>query len=152
MARTKAAAKRSAPEPAEQQVALQAPIPKSIVPEPLRFPLLVALNITLSGILYTLVSPFTKGDLATVSAHRDQWWEIIALLSWKAVELAVGWWGGYDSEYYEHFFVPLYQQQLTARTSHRSRMSNLPDPCPLPILPHQLLPNLARHSRLLHRH
>ncbi len=105
MAKTKAAPKRSAPEAADQQVAIQAPIPKSYVPEPFRFPLLVILNITLSAGLYTAASPYTKGDLATVSGHRDQWWEIAALLSWKAVELAVGWWGGYDSESCKQLFL-----------------------------------------------
>lgn len=97
MAKTKAVAKRTAPEPEEQEVALQAPIPTSVIPESLRFPLLVAFNIAISALLYTLASPFTKGDLATVSGRRDQWWEIAGLLGWKAVELAVGWGGGYDS-------------------------------------------------------
>ena len=99
MAKTKAVPKRTAPEPEGQEVALQAPIPTSVIPEPLRFPLLVVLNITSSSLLYTLASPFTKGDLATVSGRRDHWWEIAGLLGWKAAELAVGWWRGYDSEY-----------------------------------------------------
>ena len=100
MAKTKSAPKRSAPEPAEQQIVASTRIPH--LPEALRFPLLVILNITLSAVLYTVASPYTKGDLATVSGHRDQWWEIAALLGWKAVELAVGWWGGYDSESRPH--------------------------------------------------
>lgn len=28
--------------------------------------------------------------------RREEWWEIIGLLAWKAVELAIGWWGEYD--------------------------------------------------------
>lgn len=38
-----------------------------------------------------------SGDLATVSRSRDQWWEVAGLLGWKAGQLAVGWYGGYDS-------------------------------------------------------
>lgn len=99
MAKTKAAPKRSPPESDEQEVAIRAPVPTSKIPEALRFPLLVALNIVFSWALYNVASQFTKGDLAVVSGRRDQWWEIAGLLGWKAVELAVGWWGGYDSEY-----------------------------------------------------
>lgn len=99
MARNKAVPKRVEPEPAEQEITFQAPIPTSVIPELLRFPLLVALNITFSALLYTLAAPITKGDLATVSGHRDEWWEIAGLLGWKAAELATGWWRGYDSEH-----------------------------------------------------
>lgn len=92
MARSKAVTK--AADSNQPPPSVQAVVPTSR----LRFPLLVILSIVSSSLLYTAVSPFTKGDLATVSAHRDQWWEITGLLSWKVVELAVGWWGGYDSE------------------------------------------------------
>lgn len=53
----------------------------------------------LSSFLYSIVSPFTSGDLASVSHTRDSWWEVSLLLGWKAVQLAVGWYGGYDSTF-----------------------------------------------------
>ena len=95
MARTKTPAKaKAAP---KETPTNQTPISPSKIPARLRFPLLVALNIAISAGLYTLVSPITRGDMATVSGFRDTWWEIGGLLVWRAVELAVGWWGGYDS-------------------------------------------------------
>ena len=51
----------------------------------------------LSSFLYTFASPFTRGDLAVVSNTRDEWWEVFVLLGWKAAQLAVSWYGGYDS-------------------------------------------------------
>jgi len=74
-----------------------------IVPAPLQFPLLVVLSMTLSSFLYAGSSSFTSGDLSTVSGYRDQWYEVAGLLAWRASELAVGWWGGYDSERSAHF-------------------------------------------------
>ncbi|KAL9101849.1 MAG: hypothetical protein Q9163_002933 [Psora crenata] len=71
--------------------------PAPNVPAPLHFPLLAAMNMVISSFLYASVSPYTSGDLSTVSAHRDQWWEVAGLLAWRAAELAVGWWGGYDT-------------------------------------------------------
>ena len=63
----------------------------------IRFPILVVLSLTISSLLYSLVSPFTSGDLATVSRSRDNWWEIVGLLGWKVSQLAFGWYGGFDS-------------------------------------------------------
>lgn len=51
----------------------------------------------LSSLLYAVASPFTSGDLANVSRTRDDWWEVAGLLGWKAAQLAVGWYGAYDS-------------------------------------------------------
>ena len=62
-----------------------------------RFPLLVLFSLALSSLLYSLVSPFTTGDLAAVSRSRDNWWEIAGSLGWKATQLAIGWFGGFDS-------------------------------------------------------
>ncbi|KAL9075308.1 MAG: hypothetical protein Q9161_001685 [Pseudevernia consocians] len=73
------------------------PASNSKLPAEFRFPLLVVLSLTISSFLYSFVSPFTSGDLATVSRSRDNWWEIGALLGWKATQLAVGWYGGFDS-------------------------------------------------------
>ncbi len=52
---------------------------------------------TLFGALWSTISPFTAGDLATVSRSRDDWWNIVGLMVWKAALVAVGWYGGYDS-------------------------------------------------------
>ena len=52
---------------------------------------------TLFGTLWSIISPFTAGDLATVSRSRDDWWNIVGLMVWKAALVAVGWYGGYDS-------------------------------------------------------
>ena len=73
------------------------PAPTSKLPPQVRFPLLVVLSLTISSSLYSLVSPFTSGDLATVSRSRDNWLEIVGFLSWKATQLAIGWYGGFDS-------------------------------------------------------
>ena len=72
--------------------------PASQIPAPLKFPLIVALSMATSSFLYASASPYTSGDLSTVSASRDQWWEVAGLLGWRAAELAVGWWGGFDSQ------------------------------------------------------
>jgi len=73
------------------------PAPNSKFPPRARFPLLVLLSMVLSSFLYSIASPFTSGDLAAVSHTRDSWYEVSALLGWKVAQLAVGWYGGYDS-------------------------------------------------------
>jgi len=73
--------------------------PTSKIPAPLRFPLLVLISLTSSSLLYSLASEYTAGDLSSVSKSLNGWWEITGLLGWKATQLAVGWWGGYDSQY-----------------------------------------------------
>lgn len=71
----------------------------SKIPTLLRFPLLVLSSLTLSSALYTSVSGFTAGDLSSVSRSIDDWWQVAGLIGWKIAELAVGWWGEYDSEH-----------------------------------------------------
>ena len=81
-------------------VAVPAPapaIPASSVPAPLQFPLLVLLSLTLSAFLYSFTSEFTAGDLSSVSRSINDWGEVVGLLAVKTMELAVGWWGEYDS-------------------------------------------------------
>lgn len=77
-------------------------IPTSKIPRPLRFPLAVLLNLSLSTLLYTVVSEFTAGDLATVSRSVNDWSEILALLGCKIAELGVAWVGGFDGMF-AHF-------------------------------------------------
>ena len=73
------------------------PIAASKIPAPLRFPILVLLSLTLSAFLYSFTSEFTAGDLSSVSRSVNDWWEVTGLLGVKTLELAVGWWGQYDS-------------------------------------------------------
>ncbi|KAL9028519.1 MAG: hypothetical protein Q9196_003127 [Gyalolechia fulgens] len=49
-----------------------------------------------SSALYSVASQYGTGDLATVTQRRDEWWEIAGLLTLKATELGIGWWGEYD--------------------------------------------------------
>ncbi|MCJ1255372.1 hypothetical protein MMC24_003188 [Lignoscripta atroalba] len=74
-----------------------APLPASKLPAPLRFPLVVILSLTLSALLYSFTSEFTAGDLSSVSRSLNEWWQVSGLVGWKATELAIGWWGEYDS-------------------------------------------------------
>lgn len=84
-----------------KQTPMQTPQPAltAKVPTVLRFPLLVLFSLTLSSVLYTAASSFTAGDLSSVSRSIDDWWQVAGLIGWKTTELAVGWWGEYDSEH-----------------------------------------------------
>ncbi|KAL8885350.1 MAG: hypothetical protein Q9215_006788 [Flavoplaca cf. flavocitrina] len=68
----------------------------SKLPGLLRFPILVLSSMIASSAMYSLVSQLGTGDLAGVNKRRDEWWEIAAVLGWKATELGLGWWGEYD--------------------------------------------------------
>ncbi|EPE36762.1 hypothetical protein GLAREA_08925 [Glarea lozoyensis ATCC 20868] len=69
---------------------------QSKLPTPLRFPLLVVLSLSLSSFLYSLAAPVIEGDLASVSRRLEGWGEVLGLAGWKAGELGLGWWGGFD--------------------------------------------------------
>jgi hypothetical protein len=71
---------------------------QSKLPRVVRFPLLVVLNLSLSALLYSITSDITTGDLALVSKTYNEWWQVTGLVGWKALELAVGWWGHYDGK------------------------------------------------------
>ena len=71
----------------------------SKIPSVLRFPILVITSMVASSAMYSLTSQIGTGDLAGVNKRRDEWWEIAAVLGWKATELAVGWWGEYDGKF-----------------------------------------------------
>jgi len=75
-----------------------AAVPTTKLPAALRFPLLVTLSLSLSSLFYSLSSDYTAGDLATVSRSLNKWSEVGELIGWRTVELAIGWWGDYDSE------------------------------------------------------
>ena len=97
MARTTQTHRRAGSSKPPATIPAASPASNSEFSAQVRFPLLVVLSLTISSLLYSLISPFTSGDLATVSRSRDNWWEIAGLLGWKATQLAVGWYGGFDS-------------------------------------------------------
>lgn len=73
-----------------------APDSTSRLPNYLRFPLLVTLSLTASSLSYSLASEYIAGDFASVSRRLNNPWEVLGLLAWRASELAVGWYCGYD--------------------------------------------------------
>ncbi len=76
--------------------AIADPVRKSQFSAALRFPLVVILSFTLSSVLFSLVAEVSAGDLAAISKHTESWVEIIGLLGWKVVQLAVCWFEGFD--------------------------------------------------------
>ena len=58
--------------------------------------LLVLSSLLTSSALYTLVSPYISNELAAVSRRLDNNYEVVALVAWRMIELAVGWWGRFD--------------------------------------------------------
>lgn len=71
-----------------------APGPKS--PSLLRFPLVATLSLAISLGLRALSSPFSAGDLSSVSSQRDDWIQISGFMAWRLVGLAAAWFGGHD--------------------------------------------------------
>ena len=112
--RNRASSRRGPSIEPEQQSAISANVasklseipasPTNRLPEAAKFPLLVTLSMGLSSTLYAFSSSFTSGDLSTVSAHRDQWWEVAGLLAWRVTELGTSWYGGFDSKCQVHRF------------------------------------------------
>lgn len=84
---TSTVARRSAPD---------AIIRPSKIPAPLRFPLVATLSLTISALLYSATATYTSGELARVSRRLERWDEVALLVGWRTVELALGWFGGYD--------------------------------------------------------
>ncbi|KAI9645783.1 hypothetical protein NHQ30_005216 [Ciborinia camelliae] len=69
----------------------------SKVPAMLRFPLVVILSLVGSSLAYSLSAAYLdREDLGRVSRKLDGWNEMRILLSWRAMELALGWFGNYD--------------------------------------------------------
>lgn len=67
------------------------------LPSQLRFPLVVITNLALSALAFSFTSEYAAGDLSSVSRSINEWWQVIGLLLAKTLEIAVGWWGQYDS-------------------------------------------------------
>jgi hypothetical protein len=88
--KTKSADKEVATPRKEDAVAVEVARPSSPssslsskIPPCLRFPLLVALSLTLSSISFSLAARYTAEELAGVSRKLDQWWEVAALVGWR---------------------------------------------------------------------
>lgn len=76
--------------------AIADPVRRSQIPSALQFPLIVVLSFSFSSLLFSIVAETTAGDLAAISKHTESWLEITGLLAWKALQLAVCWFGGFD--------------------------------------------------------
>ena len=97
----KAAARRSAASPPASPSSAFTPVRstpprKSQIPFPLQFPLVVILSFSLSTLLYSFIAEIGTGELASISKHSESWLDAAGLLAWKAVLLAVSWFGGFD--------------------------------------------------------
>ena len=115
----------------------------------IRFPALVAASMVVSYFLYTLTSPFTSGDLSTVSAHRDKSHEVLFFLAWRAAELGIGWYANYDSKWSER--KPPLNDMLMLCSCGSGKLNFSGSPT-IPLLPYQLLqdPSNDCHSLYLH--
>lgn len=121
------------------------PPPASYVPSQLRFPVLAILSLTVSSALYAATSGFSSGELATVSRHRDEWWEIAGVLGFKVTELAVGWYGDYDSMRPDERLVPIPGTNLDDLCRRRCHGSHVLIRPATPLLSHELLRRPSNH-------
>ena len=97
MARKKATPTQTSPAITEAPVqAVADKMPQQLPSSAVRFPVLVLVSLVISSAGFSALSPFLAGDLSSVSGRVEEWWQIAGVLAWKAVELAVGWWGEYD--------------------------------------------------------
>ena len=62
-----------------------------------QFPLVVVLSFATWAFGYAVLGQFSKGDLAVVTRTQDTWSEVAILVGWRVTELALGWFGGFDS-------------------------------------------------------
>ncbi|KAH8880730.1 hypothetical protein GQ53DRAFT_788505 [Thozetella sp. PMI_491] len=66
------------------------------LPFPLQFPLVILLSFALSSLAHSFLHEWTIGELDTIASPPEPASEIALLAAWKIVELALGWFGGYD--------------------------------------------------------
>ncbi len=71
---------------ADKAVAHQgdAPVRASKLPRRIQFPLVVLLSLSTSALFYSFAAKYTAGELATVSRSLNEWWEVGALVGWRA--------------------------------------------------------------------
>ncbi|KAI1170742.1 hypothetical protein F4777DRAFT_568213 [Nemania sp. FL0916] len=70
--------------------------PRSKLPTAVQFPLVAILSLAISELGYSLSWSFTQGVLAAHARLPGTWSEIGAIMGWRLVELALGWFGDYD--------------------------------------------------------
>lgn len=70
------------------------------LPSQLRFPLVVITDLALSALLRSFIADFAAGDLSSVSRSVNEWWQVAGLLLARTLEIALGWYGQYDSTSY----------------------------------------------------
>ncbi|ETS79821.1 hypothetical protein PFICI_07350 [Pestalotiopsis fici W106-1] len=70
---------------------------KSKIPTLIQFPLVIILSLAVSSVGYSVTYPFTKAAIAVHARSLDTWGEYAALMGWRTFELALGWFGNYDS-------------------------------------------------------
>ena len=97
----RATARRSAASPPASPSSSFAPVRsnparKSLVPHVLQYPLVVVLSFSLSTLVYSLIAEIGTGELASISKRLESWLDAAGLLAWRAVLLAVCWFGGFD--------------------------------------------------------
>ena len=74
----------------------------------MQYPLVVILSFGFNALMYSFIAEVTPGDLAAISKHSESWAEVAGLLAWKALELAIYWFGNFDGEAHQGWmFVAL---------------------------------------------
>jgi len=78
----------------------KAPEPPSKLPEVLKFPLVLALSISIAELLYPLDAEFNRNALLDFSrpTFENEIVPVVAVGLWKVLELSLGWFGGLDGE------------------------------------------------------
>ncbi|KAF9874105.1 hypothetical protein CkaCkLH20_08477 [Colletotrichum karsti] len=70
---------------------------RSHLPTALQFPLVTVLSFSISSLCYSFLSEWSRGELAGISKSLDTWGEVATLAGWRIFELALGWFGNFDS-------------------------------------------------------
>ncbi|KAF6813698.1 hypothetical protein CMUS01_12777 [Colletotrichum musicola] len=70
---------------------------RSHLPTVLQFPLVTVLSFSISSLCYSFLSEWSRGELAGISKSLDTWGEVAILAGWRIFELALGWFGNFDS-------------------------------------------------------
>ncbi|OLN94006.1 hypothetical protein CCHL11_03372 [Colletotrichum chlorophyti] len=70
---------------------------RSHLPTALQFPLVTVLSFSISSLCYSFLSEWSRGELAGISKNLDTWTDVAILAGWRIFELALGWFGNFDS-------------------------------------------------------
>ncbi|RYP83235.1 hypothetical protein DL769_001431 [Monosporascus sp. CRB-8-3] len=69
----------------------------SKLPAPLRFPLVATLSLSLCALGYAIAYSYTDAVIAAFERPLETWTEVGLVFGWRILELALGWFGNYDS-------------------------------------------------------